>query len=181
MSEPARVFFACWPSPVLAAAIHRQALRLQQSCKGRVMRPDTLHMTLAFLGDVERHRLPELQAVASRLAAAPFRFGLTRQGSWHGHRIVWLAPGEVPAHLHLLQASLCAELRSAGFQLEEGSYNPHVTILRNARSAPGNACCGDGLEWTVDAFRLVESQRLPEGASYRTLGEWPLVGLREPE
>ncbi|NMG34295.1 RNA 2',3'-cyclic phosphodiesterase [Azoarcus sp. TTM-91] len=174
MSERARVFFACWPSPGLARAIHRQALRLQQSCKGRVMRPDTLHMTLAFLGDVERHRLPELQAVASRVAAVPFRISLTRQGSWHGHRIIWLAPEEVPAPLDLLQTKLCAGLRSAGFQLEGGSYKPHVTVLRNARSAPAEACCGEGLGWAVDAFRLVESQRLPDGASYRTLGEWPL-------
>jgi len=139
------------------------------------MKQDTLHLTLAFLGDIERARLPAIEQAATGLDAAPFRLRLERQGSWHGHRILWLAPGSMPDSLRHLQRGLSAILRQAGFRLEAGNYSPHLTVLRNARSEPPDEAMPEALEWDVSSFRLVESQRLQSGAHYRTLGEWPLA------
>ena len=52
MTAPRRIFFALWPEPEVARKLHALSGAAHAVCGGRRMRRDTLHMTLAFLGDV---------------------------------------------------------------------------------------------------------------------------------
>src|SRR3546814_10607201 len=67
----ARLFFALWPGPALAATLAHWAAQAQAACGGRAMRPDTLHLTLAFLGARSEEHTSELQSLM-RISYAVF-------------------------------------------------------------------------------------------------------------
>ena len=167
----ARLFFALWPDTALRASLHQHALSLKQQCGGRATGAGKLHMTLAFLGDVARARLPELVALARDCGGDAFELFLDKTGCWPRQHIVWMAPQQVPAALARLVAALEAALRSHDFRLEDRAWRPHVTLLRDAQ-APREAA-QPALQWTVRDFVLVESLR----GEYRLLDRWPLGGV----
>ena len=168
-----RLFFALWPGAATRSALHARALALNAECGGRVMRRDTIHLTLVFLGDTPAHELDRLQALAAQLDGQRFAFALDRVGSWKRNRILWSGPSSVPPALAELGRALGGRLRAAGFTLEERAFAPHVTLVRNAGAAPAEAQVAP-LAWEVDDFALVASERRAAGARYRTIGRWPL-------
>lgn len=170
-----RVFFALWPDHATAGVLHDRAQALWTACGGRLMRRDTLHLTLAFLGEIPGEALDRLPRVAAQLEGTPFTLELDRVGSWHGHRIVWLAPRNVPAALTALVGRLGSALNAEGFELEARPFSPHVTLVRNARGAPP-ATEAEAVHWPVAAFSLLESVHRSGVAAYRLLGTWPLAG-----
>ena len=188
MSEPApaagdtarmRVFFALWPGAATAAALHARACALRTTCGGRVMRRDTIHLTLAFLGDVAVSRLDALEAVAQAVRGERFVLELDQVGSWHGNRILWTGCAQAPAALPALAEDLGAGLRAAGFELEARAFNPHVTLVRNAMRSP-QGTAPPPIRWPVASFVLVTSEREAGGARYRVLGRWALDGGISP-
>ena len=137
------------------------------------MRRDTIHLTLAFLGDVAVPRLAALGAVAQSVRGERFVLELDRVGSWRGNRILWSGCAQPPAALPALADALAAGLRAADFELEARAFNPHVTLVRNALRPPQGIEMAP-LRWPVASFVLVASERDAGGAHYRVLGRWPL-------
>lgn len=176
-AERMRVFFALWPDAATAAALHARGRALRAECGGRLMRRDTVHMTLAFLGDVATARLDVLEEVAGAVRGERFALGLDRVGGWHGHRVLCSGCETVPPPLQALAAELSARLRAAGFELDARAFNPHVTLVRNALRSPGHAEAPP-LRWPVASFVLVASERSADGAHYRVLGRWALADGR---
>ncbi|CAB1367979.1 RNA 2',3'-cyclic phosphodiesterase [Denitratisoma oestradiolicum] len=169
-----RLFFALWPSTALAGELHRLAAEARPACGGRLMARDTLHLTLAFLGQVEETRLLELHDIAAAIRVPAFTLTLDRLGYWRHNRILWAGCATLPPELEALAAALHQALRHAGFAMEERPFAAHVTLLRNARCevVPGLAL---SQSWSVAGFGLVESRPSPAGADYRMLASWPLV------
>ncbi len=170
-----RLFFALWPPEDVAGALHRVARQIQASQGGRAMRRDTLHLTLAFLGDVPVAAMNRVLAAASAVApGAPFTFNLDTLGYWRHNCIVWASPGHPPPAMARLAGDLQDSLRSEGFDLESRPFRPHLTLLRKVVSAPELPSL-PALTWPVDGFSLVASELSHEGARYRVLGRWPLA------
>lgn len=139
------------------------------------MRRDTLHLTLAFIGDVPRERVADLIAVGdgvAEAATAPFVLALDRVSSWRHNRITWVGPSNSPAALASLVTGLNAALRAAGFPVEERRFNAHVTLLRNCAELGEAGCIDPPLLWPVRSFALMESVRRAEGANYVALRTW---------
>jgi len=173
--RPARVFFALWPDARVVKRLHELGGEAHAVCGGRHMRRETLHMTLAFIGDVPHDRLPALLAVGDRVGAAGFPLALDRLGGWRHNRIVWAGAHEVPAPLAALVSRLNGELAAAGFPVEQRAFAAHVTLLRNART-PLPERTIDPIEWCVDGFALIESQRREDGAHYAPIRQWRASG-----
>ena len=172
--EPARkrLFFALWPDPEIAGKLHRLANAAGEGRGGRVMRQDTLHLTLAFLGEVDGARIPRLAAVASAIAVPAFRFRLDRLGYWQHHHILWAGCGEQPVALLRLVHQLQDRLRAAGLRVDNTPFTPHVTLVRNFQcKAPPMP---NEIEWPVAEFALVESLQSAQGVGYHSLSRWPL-------
>ena len=165
------MFFALWPDEAARAALYEQALALKAGAGGRLTRAAKLHMTLVFLGEIERTRVAELERVAQAVAANAFAMRIDRSGYWPRQKIVWAAPQVVPAALRKLVSALEAGLRAAGFQLEDRAWRPHVTMLRDAQR-PSLTQCGT-TDWPVNDFVLVESAR----GAYRVIGRWDLAAI----
>jgi 2'-5' RNA ligase len=168
-----RLFFALWPGAATAAALHARACALKAECDGRAVRRDTIHLTLAFLGEVPSCDLAALSAIAAGIGGARFTLELDHVGTWRGNRILWTGPSCLPPALVALGQTLADCLRAAGFALEQRAFTPHVTLVRNARRTP-QAGETHALHWRVASFVLVASERGTAGAHYRVIGRWRL-------
>jgi 2'-5' RNA ligase len=97
-----RLFFALWPDAAVRAQLARWSALCHASSGGRPTRPQNLHATLAFLGEVAPARLPALSALAAQSVAPPFELALDHVGYWRRHRIVYAGTRQSPpAQLHL--------------------------------------------------------------------------------
>ena len=137
------------------------------------MRPDTLHATLAFLGDVDEHRLEELKLIAQGINFQHFELIWSVARLWQHNHIVYAAPADIPLQLEQLEEDLVSQLRNHGFHLDDRNYQPHVTLLRNASWNDTPLPSKPEVCWLIDQFVLVQSLRDEQGALYERLARFP--------
>lgn len=170
-----RVFFALWPDSQTRAHLETLSAQAHAEFGGRRMRAETLHMTLAFIGDIDAARVDLALATGDELGARPgFSMTIDRLRCWRHNRIVWCGPQRVPAALAETASQLGQHLSAAGFRLEARPFAAHATLLRNAdcsRSAPDFVPFG----WAVRQIVLVEASLASGGARYEIIGRWPLA------
>ncbi|MHB1590722.1 MAG: RNA 2',3'-cyclic phosphodiesterase [Sulfuricella sp.] len=169
-----RLFFALWPGAAASAWLAEAGERLHGVCGGRRTRTETIHLTLAFLGEVEPERIDDLLGLAGEIRALAFGLNLTRFGWWPHNRIVWAAPDATPVELMLLVDALRERLLGAGFRFDTKPFVPHVTLLRKA-NCKNNPLPSGEVEWRAEDFVLVRSVPDEGGAAYEVLGRWPLL------
>lgn len=141
------------------------------------MAADSLHMTLLFLGEVERTRLLQLMQTADKVSVPPFEFLLEKLSFWQHNRIAYATTlVEVPA-LHQLVAALQQEVLATGFlfesYVESHEFTPHVTLLRNVKHVLESQPITP-IIWWADSFVLVESVMTDQGARYHVVQKWRL-------
>ncbi len=164
-----RVFFALWPDDAERAALVSWQAPLSKLCGGKAMRTDTLHCTLAFLGEVAEHRLEALQLVAQEAIFQPFSLALNAAHYWGHDHIVYAAPDETPPELAELVTSLQGILRAHRFHFEERPYKAHVTLLRHAQWTDAPLPSMSAVRWQTRDFVLVQSLSDAQGARYEVL------------
>jgi len=137
--ERLRLFVACdLPGDVTRALRDWQEHELRQHSDLRLA--PTLHLTLAFLGDVAATRVPDLERVLRAIVWTPasctFKEPLFLP--LHGkRRVVALELDDPGDSLRRLQAQVAAELAAEGlYEPERRPWLPHVTVARYRR--PGH-------------------------------------------
>lgn len=141
------------------------------------MRTDTLHSTLVFLGGVEESRLEALRLVAEGVSSRGFELKLTTAHYWGHNHIVYAAPDAIPPQLAKLVQELEDKLRRHHFHIEDRTYKPHVTLLRNAQWSDAPLPAMPEVSWKFDDFVLVQSLHDEDGSShYEVLARFPLQG-----
>lgn len=174
-----RLFLALWPGEAVAERLFAVSADAWRVCGGRRMRRETLHLTLAFLGEVAEGRLPELRAALAPVRGEAFRLTIDRLGYWPHNRIVWGGCPATPPALARLVADLRAVLAAAGFLPGTGAaglvppFVPHLTLLRKAAPAAALPDCPP-IDWPVAEWVLVASALSSAGPAYTRLGVWPL-------
>jgi 2'-5' RNA ligase len=169
-----RVFFALWPDLSVRSVLAQVAAEAQAECGGRATPLPKLHVTLFFVGDVERARIGALESCAGTVRAGSFELDMSVLGYWRHNRIVWAGARRSPAALGSLVAQLTANLALAGMAAEDRPYVPHVTLVRNARAATTHTRLNPPV-WDVREFVLVESVRAASASRYDVLARWPLA------
>ena len=169
----ARLFFAAWPAPETQRALGRLAVALKRDCGGRAIASGNIHLTLAFLGSVDRSRLPRIGEIAATVSAPRFELDVAGVEYWRDNRIVWAGMERCPDALRALAAGLERALSPEGFRFERRPYVPHITLLRDARRAPPVTAIAP-IHLPVYRFALVESLRAAAGPVYEVLRDWPL-------
>ena len=102
--------------------------------RGNFTRPENLHITLAFLGE-----LPEWETAAEALdtvEAEPGLLLLDRLDTFGKGGILGLCPTE-DAPVRALAAKAERALREAGFALEKRRFRAHVTLCRELTAPAG--------------------------------------------
>ena len=102
---------------------------------GRFARPENLHLTLQFIGDVDAALLSPLSAVLNNAAdqQQPFYLSSGELGTF-GRRqdILWQGIMPEPA-LDYLHSRLTTYLKQAGLPHENRVFRPHITLARQAK------------------------------------------------
>jgi RNA 2',3'-cyclic 3'-phosphodiesterase len=169
-----RLFFGLWLPQTCASYLHTVAGGIVgRSSGGRLMREDTLHLTLAFLGDVPERRLPALLELAAGLSLPRVPVSLDRLGFWAHNHILYAGSSAPAPALTALADSLQATLLEAGFLSETRAFVPHVTLLRKVMH-PGKLPVLPEQRWEAAEFSLARSWRSDRGAAYETVDRWPL-------
>jgi 2'-5' RNA ligase len=150
------------------------ARELGHACGGRAVPAGNIHLTLVFLGNVERARMPRLEALAAGIRSTRFDLEVDHVEFWRHNRIVWAGTRHCPEALQDLVARLGEGLGAEGIRTDERPYVPHITLLRNARRPPAAAEL-PAIDWPVAAFALVESVPRERGRVYEVARQWPLT------
>jgi len=165
-----------------------QRERLAQLCAGvpgaKWVRPENMHLTLRFIGEIENGLADDVDAALMKLQAP--RFDLTLDGvGFFGKpsaaRMLWAGVGKCDA-LMRLQAKVEATVQRAGLPAEERKFAPHVTLAR-LRGAPMHRLerfVGENADFLsgpfpVDRFVLYSSFLSSSGAIYTPEAVYPLT------
>lgn len=151
----------------------------------RSVKPESLHITLAFLGYLPEKEIPRLAEIveASRGSAPSIELGDPVPRPERGHPRLFALPAESPGTI-ALQRALEEKLVAARlFEPEKRPFWPHVTVARVRREEPGSQCPAlvkkhpgplpKNLSQLFRAVRIVlyRSQIQPQGAHYTPLAQ----------
>jgi 2'-5' RNA ligase len=150
--------------------------------------PTQAHVTLKFLGEVGEHRIETVEdAVGEAITAAgidPFEATIEGIGAFPSVeyiRVVWLGIGRGDEELIRLHEAIEARAVEMGFDPEEHTFTPHVTLAR-MNHAGGTDLVQRVLRehdpdvgsMRVEEVRLTESDLGPAGPEYSTVARFPL-------
>lgn len=185
-----RTFIAVELPDAARAALQAHIARLSRALpRVRFQPPDSLHLTLAFLGELDDERLDAATqaAIAAASTAPPFTLmvaGLGIFGPPSAPRVLWCGVGgDVPTLLRL-QDALADRLEAAGFPRERRPFAPHLTLARFKQ--PLDPAAPQRLSailanpsvaktpFTVDSLSVMKSELLRPAARYTCLCACPL-------
>ncbi|HEV2228456.1 MAG TPA: RNA 2',3'-cyclic phosphodiesterase [Steroidobacteraceae bacterium] len=185
-----RLFFALWPEEAQRAALEHAAAKTVRHCGGRPVPESKLHVTLAFLGSVPQSRIGELSAIAGRVAAGfprdalPLVIDLEGFEHWGKPQLLTVlerkeeAPGAPASGVAELARILGRETAAAGFSPDLKPFRVHVTVARKVARAPRSSEMRK-VQWSFDAFALIESRTLAEGPVYSVVESYVLGGAEK--
>lgn len=193
MSGTVRVFVAVELEPQVREAIGREIARLAASnADVKWVEPGNLHLTLKFLGNVDRRKVPEilkaLEGAARGTSPFPVRWrGLGLFPNRLRPKVVsaGLEDGEGAEALRALAERVEEALSEIGFGRESRRFRTHVTLGR-VKSPKGLKKLDEELllaageafgEQEVGAVTLFMSELSREGPRYTVLGR---AALRSP-
>jgi 2'-5' RNA ligase len=188
MGEKIRAFIAIrLPESVL------QAMGQAQETLGRLgrgirwVRKEGIHLTLKFLGDVDRDDVEKIQIAMERASEGSSSFVLAGEGigvfpDLRRPRVIWIGLSGDLQVLLALQAHLDSQLKGLGFPKEKRPFKGHLTLGR-VKGRLDTTRLREALEglrrfqtdaFTVQSVALFQSTLRPQGAVYTKLTEVPL-------
>lgn len=166
-----RLFFALWPDDASRRALASAADRLAPICGGWPLPAANMHITLAFLGNVDSARLEALGGLTRAWPRFADAWTLDRLGHFPQPRIIWAGSQMPHDALLTLDAELWQALSRHGFTAPQREFTPHVSLVRQAERAAPQSWLPTSIRWRFDRLALVESQLGNGGSRYRTLAD----------
>lgn len=164
-------------------AMRRQLLDLMGGVpEARWQTEDQLHLTLRFIGEVDRHEADDIAAALAGIDRPRPCIALSGVGAFDRKGVahtLWAGIAPDPG-LKALHDRVDRALVVAGFASEVRAFKPHVTLARLSRSAGPvepflwRAAALAGAPIILDAFYLFESRLGSEGATYDAVVRYPL-------
>ena len=156
------------------------------------VRPEGMHLTLRFLGDIAEDQVAALGAMLRDVAAGLQPFALDARGIGafpdpRAPRVIWLGLQGTPESMEALRrmhARIEAGVAGLGFSRESRAFTAHLTLARVRDRRSGAALAkvlAANQDRAVGAFLatsvgLIKSELRPAGATYATLVEVPFGG-----
>lgn len=184
--EAMRLFVALIPPrsalDELAAAVEPLRAELPSA---RWTRHEAWHLTLAFLGAVEPHRVDPLTDRLDRVARQhrPIQLAFSGAGRF-GQRVLWIGVAADRESLRRLAESIRAAARRTGVEIETRAYRGHITLASGSEGGDLRPLVQRlrgfaGAPWIATDLYLVRS-RLGAGpgqtAVHETYARWQLSG-----
>ena len=194
MTETIRAFVAIELPGVVRSALGDAIAQISGSgARGvRPVKPDGIHLTLKFLGDIRPDQVGPLSEAMERATrpVAPFSLCLGETGVFPGPRapkVLWVGVTGDLEPLTELWSGLEAATADLGFARDRRRFSPHLTLARIRDGAPSEEArmataalsrirFSENLRIPVDSINLVHSTLGPRGASYDTMATARLIG-----
>src|SRR5262245_7940729 len=149
----------------------------------RWVAPESIHITLKFVGEVPEKRIEDIDGALRGLTWKAFTVTVRGVGFFPGTRSprVFWAGMEAPT-MQALAEHLDTRMERAGFDKEKRAFRPHITIARAKDSRIDSSLVLAATDYeehnfgsfTVDRVFLFKSTLKPSGAVYEKLKEYLL-------
>jgi len=147
---------------------------------------EQIHLTLAFLGEVEENCLGALSGELARIRLPSFRLSFSGTGCFPDRRrprVLWIGL-QPEARLQQLAAKVHEVLLACGIPQEERPFSPHITLARLKMAPPRAADTFLDQQqelklppFFVQEFSLFQSRLTPQGALHTPLRAFPLAAV----
>ena len=197
VAETLRCFVALDTPASLKAEVGNliEQLRISEGGdKAGWVKPDGVHITLKFLGNVTAAKVNEIKVALSEALARPERAtfdlslgGLGQFGEPNAPRVIWLGINGNRSALNQLQQSVEHTLNGLGFAPEERGYNPHLTLAYVPALKPEEIIALNQLltrfatspetyfaPFSLSEAVLMKSDRRADGIFYSSVEHFPL-------
>ncbi len=168
------------PDEVKAMLIEAQrSLKNSGAVDASWPRPEGIHLTLKFLGEVSESKIPDISNGLRHAVKGngPFRLELGSIGTFPNSkktRVVWVGLSGEVEKLSRLQATVEDAMTGIGFERDERSFTPHLTLgrIKFIRSRDGwIKALAEAKDirpsgFDVVAIYLMKSELTPSGALY---------------
>jgi RNA 2',3'-cyclic 3'-phosphodiesterase len=176
------------PGPVRKALEEVQSSLQQLKIRARWIRPENIHLTLKFLGNIPAGHVPSIGDVLRVVAQGHGSFSLSVAGvgvfpDIRRPKVIWVGLTGRPDALTPLQQDLDGRLAALGFPRTEKPFRGHLTIGRfRAEGPPGPVA--DAVKrfaaatfgtFVVEEIVLLKSDLRPEGPLYTPLAREKLM------
>jgi 2'-5' RNA ligase len=135
-----RIFIALDIPAEIRARITEYAGRLRgYAPEARWSRPEGLHVTLKFVGEVNDAKVEEIKNALGKIRAAPLAVTFESAGFFptpKSPRVFWIGIHADPA-LAQLAGTVDDATHSVGIAKEERAFSPHLTLARAAQGGGG--------------------------------------------
>jgi RNA 2',3'-cyclic 3'-phosphodiesterase len=171
------------PSEIKSALIDLQTDLSSAGADVAWTNPDNVHLTLKFLGEIDKKLISEVEKVCLDTIAdvPPFELSINGTGVFPNARhprVLWIGLGGEIEKLERLQEQLDERLAEIGFDNEEKDFQPHLTVgrIRSNKNLRELLARSVGfslpeLSFVVKAIVLMKSDLLPTGACYSELAK----------
>lgn len=163
---------------------------LKRHLRGKLawVKPDNIHLTLKFLGNVTQDRVNYIEDTLDEIARKekPFSISLAPLGAFPGitiPRVIWVGVAGDIAIIKNIRDKLELSLSHLGFKKEDNPFHPHLTLARvksieNPAQISGifSQINPKNLRAAIDRIILFKSELIPQGAIYENLCEKKLTG-----
>ncbi|HNM78685.1 MAG TPA: RNA 2',3'-cyclic phosphodiesterase [Tepidiformaceae bacterium] len=196
-TEHVRLFVACEVPDDVKDTIGEviEGLRQKSGTDVRWIRPEGVHVTLKFLGEVNTKKLPAIKLAIQEAVVghSPFELEFSTIGTFGGReglRIMWVGIAGDVLRLEALVRAVNAALAVVGFEPERRPFRPHLTLGRvrdevpTRRRAEIEVAVGKQdvppVSWRTAQVSLMRSRLTKSGASYEVLATFPLRVIVQP-
>jgi 2'-5' RNA ligase len=149
----------------------------------RWVAPESIHVTLKFMGEIPGKLVDQIDAALGGLAWKPFTINVHGVGFFPGARSprVFWAGMEAPT-MQGLTEELDARMEPLGFEREKRKFRPHITLARAKTSRIDPELVAGSAKYaehnfgtfTADRIYLVQSTLKPTGSVYTKVKEYLL-------
>jgi 2'-5' RNA ligase len=150
-------------------------------------RPENIHLTIKFIGEVTQPRADDLSQAASRAVAGMtrFEFEVGGAGSFPKQglpKVLWIGIGDSSRKLSELYKRLEEECTSEGFSKEQREFHPHLTVARLRKSHGARTLAAAHKEQgfpslivPVLELLVIRSELSSQGSKYTVISRHPLT------
>jgi len=144
----------------------------------KIVERENLHITLQFLGEVNKRRCELVKDELGKVSFEPFKIKLAGVGAFPSAtspRVVWVDVKEGKEELKRLADNVYEKLRRLGFRRDK-EFVAHVTVARVKRKNPNvpkllsKYAKAEFGEMLIDKFKLKQSILRPQGPLYKDVG-----------
>ena len=169
-----RLFLGLKPSvPQVQALV---TLQRQLAELGRPVPADNLHMTLFFLGTIEREKADAFVRAIDSQTWPSYRLTLDQLSLWRKPKIVCLRGIACDEKLQQSVEKIREIAKTVALEDPFTVYTPHITLLRKATVLPDDSqkFVTEPLILSAESMHVFQSISHESGVEYKIIKSWPL-------